>query len=74
MAIGRIIPAAHDKNGVAMHSKEAIAVFRAPNRADYFTGEDYAAACARCYTKRVRFDGYIKEKREHVGVYKGKNQ
>lgn len=37
-------------------SSAAIARYPAPDRAFYFTGRDYAAACKRIHEKRLKFD------------------
>lgn len=60
---GRIINDAHDENGMAINSIFAVLEKKAPDRINYFTGEDYAAACARCYTARMKFDGQMKSRR-----------
>ncbi len=59
--VGRIIKDAHGEDGRAVNSILSVMNYPAPNRAYYFNPEDYAAACARCYTARMKFDGKLKK-------------
>ena len=38
------------------HSAESIRRYPAPERENYFNGQDYAMACMRTYNKRIKFD------------------
>lgn len=68
---GRIIPRGHNpQTGETLHSYTSISLWPAPLREAYFNTEDYVAACMRIYTKRMKFDGFIKQKRTEADNHK----